>query len=119
MNEPNSKIHINRGNCFSLLKEIYYKFFKNIKKIYPLNYIPFDKDKARDFLITTYGWENYGGKHHESKITAFWQSYAMPVKYNMDYRRTTFASQICSNQITRENALEKLKEQNILGYGTH
>ena len=27
----------------------------------------------------------------------------------MDYRRTTFASQICSNQITREKALEQLK----------
>ncbi len=94
---------------FSILKEFYYKFVKGIKKAYPLNYIPFDKDKAREFLIENYDWENYGGKHHESKITAFWQSYAMPVKYNMDYRRTTFASQICSNQITREDALEQLK----------
>lgn len=95
---------------FGILREFYYKFFKGIKKIYPLNYIPFDKDKARTFLMENYGWENYGGKHHESKITAFWQSYVMPIKYNMDYRRTTFASQICSNQITREVALEKLRE---------
>ena len=27
----------------------------------------------------------------------------------MDYRRSTFASQICLNQITREEALENLK----------
>lgn len=91
-------------------QEFYYKFVQNIRTLYPLNYIPFDKDKARAFLMETYGWENYGGKHHESKITAFWQSYAMPVKYNMDYRRTTFSSQICSNQIERNVALEKLKE---------
>jgi len=90
--------------------EIYYKFVKNIRTVYPLNYIPFDKDEARAFLMENYGWENYGGKHHESKITAFWQSYAMPVKYNMDYRRTTYSSQICSGQMTREEALEKLKE---------
>jgi N-acetyl sugar amidotransferase len=90
--------------------EFYYKFIKNIKTIYPLNYVPFDKDKARSFLMENYGWQNYGGKHHESKITAFWQSYAMPVKFNMDYRRTTYASQICCNQITRSQALEKLKD---------
>ncbi len=104
-----SSVPLKTVPTFGLIKEIYYKFFKKIKKVYPLNYIPFDKDKARDFLIQNYGWENYGGKHHESKITAFWQSYAMPVKYNMDYRRTTYASQICSGQITREKALEKLK----------
>jgi CTP-dependent riboflavin kinase len=33
----------------------------------------------------------------------------MPTKYNMDYRRATFSSQICNNQITREEAIEKLK----------
>ncbi len=104
-----SSVRLKTVPTFGLLKEVYYKFVKNIKKAYPLNYIPFDKDKAREFLMTTYGWENYGGKHHESKITAFWQSYAMPVKYNMDYRRTTFASQICCDQITREEALEQLK----------
>jgi len=104
-----SSVKLKTVPTFGILKEVYYKFGKGIKNTYPLNYIPFDKNKAREFLIQNYSWENYGGKHHESKITAFWQSYAMPVKYNMDYRRTTFASQICSNQITREEALEELK----------
>lgn len=88
----------------------YHKFIKGIKTYYPLNYYPYDKDKARSFLIDNYGFENYGGKHHESKITAFWQSYAMPVKYKMDYRRATYSSQICNGQLTREEAIEKLKE---------
>jgi len=104
-----SSVPLNKVPTVGLWGEYYYKFIKNIKTIYPLNYVPFDKDKARDFLISTYGWENYGGKHHESTITAFWQSYAMPVKYNMDYRRTTFESQICSEQISRPEALELLK----------
>jgi N-acetyl sugar amidotransferase len=92
-----------------LLGEFYYKFVKNIRSIYPLNYIPYNKDQAKEFLIENYGWENYGGKHHESKITAFWQSYAMPYKYNMDYRRTTFSAQICAGQVSREEALIKLE----------
>ncbi|MDF1672253.1 MAG: N-acetyl sugar amidotransferase [Vicingaceae bacterium] len=105
-----SSVKLKTVPTFGLLKEIYYKFGKGIKKAYPLNYIPFDKDKAREFLIQNYGWENYGGKHHESKITAFWQSYVMPTKFNMDYRRTTFASQICSKQISREEAIKELKK---------
>jgi hypothetical protein len=59
-------------------------------------------------LIENYGWEDYGGKHHESKITAFWQSYVMPEKYKMDYRRTTLSAQICAGQINREEAMNEL-----------
>jgi hypothetical protein len=33
----------------------------------------------------------------------------MPVKYGFDYRLATFSTQICSNQISREEALEQLK----------
>ena len=32
----------------------------------------------------------------------------MPKKFNMDYRRATFSSQIVSGQISRETALEEL-----------
>ncbi len=91
------------------IKEAYYKFVKNIRTVYPLNYLSYNKDEARDSLTRTYGWQDYGGKHHESKITAFWQSFAMPVKYKMDYRRVTLSSQICAGQVTREDALERLK----------
>jgi N-acetyl sugar amidotransferase len=89
--------------------EIYYKFIKGIKTIYPLNIIDYNKDEAREFLKKEFDWQDYGGKHHESKITAFWQSYVMPTKYDMDYRRATYSSQIVSGQITREEALNKLK----------
>jgi hypothetical protein len=34
----------------------------------------------------------------------------MPEKFNMDYRRATFSSQIVSGQISRETALEELKK---------
>jgi N-acetyl sugar amidotransferase len=104
-----SNIKIKKTPVVGLFKEMYYKFVLNIKTFYPLNYIDYNKDDARAFLIEHYGWQDYGGKHHESTITAFWQSYAMPTKYNMDYRRATFSSQICNNQITREEAIEKLK----------
>lgn len=104
-----SNVKVKKTPTVGLLKEIYYKFFKNIKTFYPLNYVEYNKDEAREFLKKEYGWQDYGGKHHESTITAFWQSYGMPTKYNMDYRRATFSSQICTQQMNREEALEKLK----------
>ncbi|MFM7388324.1 MAG: N-acetyl sugar amidotransferase [Bacteroidota bacterium] len=92
-----------------LTDEIRYKFIHGIKTIYPLNKIDYDKDAAKAFLKREYDWTDYGGKHHESRITAFWQSYAMPTKYNMDYRRATCSSLIVSGQMSREDALELLK----------
>lgn len=92
-----------------LKDEIYYKFIKGIKTVYPLNLVDYNKDEAREFLKKEFHWQDYGGKHHESKITGFWQSYVMPTKYNMDYRRATYSSQIVSGQVSREEAIEKLK----------
>lgn len=104
-----SSVPLKKVPTVGFISEIFYKFIMNIRTVYPLEYIPYDKDQAREFLIKHYGWQDYGGKHHESKITAFWQSYAMPVKYNMDYRRTTLSSQICSGQISRDEALRMLE----------
>ena len=104
-----SKLPLRKLPVSGLLSEFYIKFIKNIKTIYLLNYIDFDKEIAKNVLKDKFDWEEYGGKHHESKITAFWQSYAMPVKFNMDYRRATLSSQIVAGQYTREDALQILK----------
>ena len=100
---------IKKTPIVGLKGEIYYKFIKRIKYAYPLNFTSYDKDNAREFLKEEFEWKDYGGKHHESKITGFWQSYAMPTKYNMDYRRATYSSQIISGQISRAEGLNKLK----------
>lgn len=106
-----SNIKIRKVPVIGLVKESYYRFIYKMKTLYILNYIDFDKDAAKKHLIEFLNWKDYGGKHHESKITAFWQGYVMYSKYNMDYRRSTYSSQICLDQITREEALEKLKDK--------
>ncbi len=94
---------------FGFWKEVYYKFIKGIRIIYILNYIPFTKKDAVSVLETELNWKQYGGKHHESKFTAFIQSYLLPLKFNLDYRRATLSTQICTGEISRETALEELK----------
>ncbi|HNW96937.1 MAG TPA: N-acetyl sugar amidotransferase [Bacteroidales bacterium] len=95
---------------FGFQKEMYYKIIKGIKIIYPLNYVPYNKSEAIKILENELNWQNYGGKHHESLYTKFVQSYILPEKFGIDYRLATFSTQICSGHITRDYALNELKE---------
>ncbi|HEX4876166.1 MAG TPA: hypothetical protein VFV31_05800, partial [Chitinophagaceae bacterium] len=101
---------IKKVPVIGLLKETYYRLVYGIKTLYLLNYIDYNKDVAKKYLMDHLNWKDYGGNHHESKITAFWQSYAMYVKFGIDYRKAILSSQICLHQLTREEALAKLKE---------
>lgn len=106
-----SNIRIRKIPVIGLLKESYYRLFYKMKTLYILNYHGYDKDAAKKYLMEHLNWKDYGGKHHESKITAFWQGYVMYTKFGMDYRKAIFSSQICLGQLTREEALQKLKEK--------
>ncbi len=94
---------------FGFKTEIYYKFVKGVKIIYLLNFIDYNKEKAMQLLQEELGWKYYGGKHHESRFTKFVQSYLLPNKFDLDYRKATFSSQICAGEMTREEAIEALK----------
>jgi N-acetyl sugar amidotransferase len=96
---------------FGWKEETYYKFFKGIRMIYMLNYVPFSKADAMKTLENELGWKYYGGKHYESKYTGFVQSYILPEKFNIDYRRATLSTQICAGETTREKALEELTHE--------
>lgn len=56
------------------------------------------------------GWQYYGGKHYESVFTRFYQGYYLIRRFNVDKRKAHLSSLICSQQITREEALEELKK---------
>jgi N-acetyl sugar amidotransferase len=94
---------------FGFVNESYYKFVRGIRMKYLLNLVPYSKAEAMRKLQEELGWEYYGGKHYESKITGFVQSYILPVKFQIDYRRATLSSEICAGEISREEALEILR----------
>jgi len=95
---------------FGFWQEMYYKLAKGMKIIYVLNYLPYSKDAAIDLLQKELSWKYYGGKHYESRYTGFIQSYYLYKKFNIDYRRATLSTQICTGEIGREEALEILKK---------
>lgn len=94
---------------YSIWKLIYYNRIANQKIFNILNYIDYDKEKAKAFLIDNYGWRDYGGKHYESVYTKIYQSYILPVKFGFDKRKAHYSSLILSGQMKRNEALEKLK----------
>jgi len=94
---------------YGILRLFYYIVLRKIKYISILNYINYDKEEAKKILINELGWEDYGGKHHESIYTHFYQSQILPQKFGFDKRRAHLSSLIMAGQITREAALEEMK----------
>lgn len=90
--------------------KIYLHYIKKIKVIKPLNYMPYIKADAMTFLKETYGWQPYPQKHFESRFTRFFEGYWLPSRFGFDTRRVQYSSLILTNQMTREEALEKLKQ---------
>lgn len=93
-----------------LRHKIYLPYFKGIKAVRPLNYIPYIKQDAIKLLIEKFGWQPYPQKHFESRFTRFYEGYWLPKKFGYDTRRVQFSSLIVTGQMTREEALAKLKQ---------
>ncbi|MBE2187354.1 MAG: N-acetyl sugar amidotransferase [Rhodothermales bacterium] len=73
-----------------------------------LNDIEYSKTEAMRVLEQELGWKYYGGKHYESIYTRFFQAFILPAKFKADKRKMHLSTLICSDEITREAALEAL-----------
>ena len=85
-------------------------YIEKMETIRPLEYIEYNKKAVKDFLIKELGWRDYGGKHYESVFTKFFQSYYLPTRFGFDKRKAHLSSLIVSGQLSREEAVEQLKE---------
>ena len=92
-----------------LWHKIYLPYVKKIKLIRPLDFFPYDKDLAMQELVDKFGYQKYPQKHFESRFTRFYESFWLPKKFGFDTRKVQYSSLILTNQMTREDALEKLK----------
>lgn len=90
--------------------KLYYRYVKGIEVVKPLNSVPYIKEKAMDELIDRFGWQKYAHKHHESRFTRFYEGYWLPTKFGFDKRRAHFSSLILTNQLSRDDALERIQQ---------
>lgn len=105
------KIKLNEYKIVSFFKlRVYYPYLKGFRIIRPLDLLPYNKDEAKSIIAKEIDWRDYGGKHHESRFTKFFQAYWLPTKFGFDKRKAHLSSLIVSGQMTREEALEELKK---------
>ena len=93
-----------------LLTKLYFERILKKKNHNLLNYIPYVYDQVKERIQNELGWRDYGGKHYESVWTRFYQGYILPEKFGIDKRKAHFSNLIFSGQLTKEEALEKLKQ---------
>jgi len=96
--------------CGMFKYRLYYRYFKGMKIIQPLNLISYKKEDAISLLEEKFGWQRYANKHFESIFTRFYEGYWLIKKFGYDKRRAHFSSLILTGQLTRVNALKKLAE---------
>ena len=85
-------------------RRLYYKKIINIKYVKFLDYVNYIKTEAKKTVTEVLGWQDYGGKHYESIITRFYQSYILPQKFNIDKRYSHFSTLICNGQLSKDEA---------------
>lgn len=75
-----------------------------------LDWMPYNKNEVKSKLQKELDWKDYGGKHYESLWTRFYQGYILPVKFGVDKRKAHLSTLICSGQMTKQEALEEIKQ---------
>lgn len=99
--------------CDIIKYRIFYRWFKGIQVVKLLDFYPFIKEKAINELIENFNWVPYPQKHFESRFTKFYESFWTVRKFNYDKRRAYFSSLILTNQMTRDEAIEKIKKPTL------
>ncbi|GEM55133.1 N-acetyl sugar amidotransferase [Flavobacterium branchiophilum NBRC 15030 = ATCC 35035] len=104
------KLKIKSFPIMNMSDYLYYSFIRKIKQVRLLYYLPYDEQEVLKSLTSEVDWHNYGGKHHESKYTGFFQSYILTRKFNIDKRKLHYSALLRNGQITRNEALLIVKK---------
>ncbi len=108
------KSGINKFETFpsigTLEKIIYEKVFK-INWINILDFLIYKKEDVINKLEENYGYKRYKYKHYESIFTRFYQGFILPEKFGIDKRLMHLSTLIITQQISRANAMEIIKDK--------
>lgn len=99
-----------------LVYKLWYQRILGMKMHHPLNCAPFIKKDVEAELHSKYGWKPFQHKHHESRFTRFYEDYWLPKRFGYEKRRAHFSSLIMTEQMTRDQALERLKRPEMDEY---
>jgi N-acetyl sugar amidotransferase len=104
------KVKLKTYPYFDFKKSVYYNNVLRLNPVSILNYVPYNKKAVKEIIQKELDWRDYGGKHYESQFTKFYQAYILPEKFHIDKRKAHLSTLICSNQMTRNEALAELEK---------
>lgn len=91
--------------------KIYYRYFKSMRVIQPLNFIKYEKENAIQILKKKFNWSKYKYKHYESRFTRFYEGYWLLEKFGFDKRKAHLSSLILTKQLSRVEAINEIKNK--------
>jgi N-acetyl sugar amidotransferase len=86
-----------------------------LKLFRPLNLINYSRSEIINTLETKYNWIDYGGKHHESFFTKFYQGYILPKKFKVNKEISHLSCLIRNSEITKNQAKEIISKPIFFG----
>lgn len=105
------KIELKSYKTFNSFKKlVYYPYVKKMKTVRVLDLLPYNKDEAKAIIMENINWRDYGGKHHESRFTKFFQAHWLPTKFGYDKRRAHLSSLVVAGQLSRDDALIEIQK---------
>jgi N-acetyl sugar amidotransferase len=97
------------GFNLTLWPMFYYAVIQRIK-VYPLlYYVPYVRREAEELLKRELDWV-YPGAHYFDDLYQSLMTYVLRTKFNVDRRKYNYSALIRSGQMTRDEALEQVKE---------
>jgi N-acetyl sugar amidotransferase len=85
------------------------QIFRKVHSHSILNLVPYVKFDAKEKIKSELGWHDYGGKHHESIFTRFFQGYILPKKFGVDKRKAHLSNLIYAGQMAKNDAQLQLQ----------
>jgi len=89
---------------------LWYSGVKRITMTRPLYFVNYNKKVAKELLKKELKWRDYGGHHHENIFTRYIIGHWLPKKFQIDKRIITLSAYIRNGELSREAAVEELKE---------
>lgn len=97
--------------CSMLKYRLLYKYIYGMERVFPLDYVVYNKAEAEELLYKKFGWTKYANKHYENVFTRFFEGYYLPHKFGFDTRKNVYSNEILVGTMKREEAIKKLEEK--------
>lgn len=101
--------HDDAGFNLDMKEMIYYSLYKRIQMVPILYYENYIRKDAEEIIKELYGWKNPGA-HYFDDLYQSLIFYVLRVKFNIDFRKFNYSALIRSNQMSRDEALSRIKK---------